>query len=110
MPPSTGQGNAYVMPRPPAVVVWRAAPGGESNYAVVTKYGRHAIALMIFPSDSRVGVPKESVRFIGDPWNKINGISPDSGVWEFTDETKRLMALEAKVEATYAGGSPKSVK
>ncbi len=100
MPPKAAENtvSTYVMPRPPAVVVWRAAPGGESNYALVTKYGRHAVALMIFPSDSRVGVPKESVRFVGDPWNKTNGISPDTGIWEYTQESLDLQRLLAKLD------------
>lgn len=85
----------FVMPRPPAVVVWRNAPGGESLFAVVTKYGRNAVSLMIFPPESRAGIPKDSVRFVDDPWNRINGVSADSGVWEYTEETLQLRALLA---------------
>ena len=82
----------YQMPTPPAVVVWRNAPGGEPNYAVVTKVGRQAVSLMIFPTDSRVGVPKDGVRFVGDPDNRHLALS-DAGVWDYTDESKLLQKL-----------------
>jgi hypothetical protein len=81
------------MPRPPAVVVWRNAPGGETAYAIVTKYNKNSVSLMIFPPESRIGVPKDGVRFIADPWNATNGINADSGVWEYTPEHELFMAL-----------------
>jgi len=103
MPPATkalpsGGGSAakkdeFVMPKPPAVVVWRNAPGGETSYAMVTKYNRHSVELAIFVPESRVVVPKTGVRFIGDPWNQTNGINADSGVWDFNDETLLLRKL-----------------
>lgn len=89
MPPPK---NAYVMPRPPAVVVWRNAPGGETNFAIVTKYGRSAISLLIFPSESRVGVPRDGVRFALDPALKGQAFA-DSGIWEFTEESILLRTI-----------------
>ena len=90
-----GKPAVFVMPKPPAVVVWRNAPGGETSFAIVTKYGRNAISVMIFPPESRVGVPKDGVRFTDDPWNKTQGINADSGIWEYTEETAQLRALMA---------------
>ncbi len=83
----------YKMPDPPAVVVWRNDPSGDSSYAIVTRYNRYSVNLMIFPPDSRVGVPKDGVRFEDDPWNKTNGINPDSGVWGYTAESLLLAKL-----------------
>lgn len=106
--PKTGQPSAggsapkpgdYVMPKPLDTVVWSNAPGGESYYALVTKVGRNAISLMVFPTESRVGVPKESVRFISDPWNAKNGVNADAGVWDFTDEQKLLQFVVGKLVA-----------
>lgn len=88
----------YEMPVPPPVVVWRNAPGGEPNYAIVTKYGRHAVSLMIFPPESRVGVPKDGVRFIDDPHLRLNALT-DSGIWEYTDETKLIQDLKSRIAA-----------
>lgn len=89
----------WQMPAPPAIVIWRNAPGGETAYAIVTKYNKQSVSVMIFPPDSRIGVPKDGVRFIDDPWNKIQGLNADSGVWDFTDEHKVLrFAMSALVE------------
>ena len=85
----------FVMPIPPALVLWRNAPGGESAYGMVTKYNRHSVSLAIFVPESRVVVPKDGVRFVGDPWNKTQGINADSGVWDYLDETKQFHALQA---------------
>lgn len=90
------QPEKYAMPTPPAVVVWRNCPGGDPANAIVTKLGRSAISVMLFPPDSRVGVPKDGVRFVDDPANKANGNS-DSGVWDYTDETKLISDLVAKL-------------
>lgn len=84
----------FVMPKPPAVVLWRNAPGGESNYAIVTKYGKSAVSLLIFPSESRGGVPKDGVRFHLDPALKGQAFS-DAGVWEYTPETQCLNMVHA---------------
>lgn len=94
----SGAGKAepkWKMPRPGALVVWRNAPGAAPVHAVVTQIGRNAINVMIFPPDSKVGIPKDSVRHVDDPWNKQYGINADAGCWEHTDEYKRLQAIEA---------------
>lgn len=97
----------YRMPRPPAIVVWRNAPGGESAYAVITKTNRNSVNLAIFAPESRVVVPKEAVRFIEDPWNQANGINADSGVWEYTAETKTLLGLQRLIETIVAESDKK---
>lgn len=96
MPPSKAVDKKYRMPMPSPVVVWRNAPGGGSCIAVVTNVGSNAISLMLFPPDSRVGIPKDSVRYVGDP-DVSRHVNSDSGVWEETDETKLLKALAAIV-------------
>ena len=85
----------FVMPPAPTVVLWRHAPGGEASPAAVTKVGKQALSLMIFPPDSRVGVPKDGVRFIDDPFLKAN--VTDGGVWDYTDEHKLLMTVAARM-------------
>jgi hypothetical protein len=98
MPPTAAAKKpAFEMPRPPAVVVWRNTPGGESNFAIVTKYGRSAISVLIFPSESRVGVPKDGVRFHADPALKGQAFA-DSGIWEFTEESLLLRTLVSQAE------------
>lgn len=86
------------MPKAPPVVIWRNAPNAEPNYAIVTRYGRSAISVMIFPPDSRVGVPRDGVRFLEDPINRLQGIG-EGGIWEYTDETKLIQELHAKLES-----------
>lgn len=99
MPPSTKNAATtapakpkQLMPTPPAIVAWSNAPGGEKTYAMVTKVGRSAISVLVFPPDSRAGTPKDSVRYIGDPLLKSQ-LDSDSGVWDYTDETKALRIL-----------------
>lgn len=86
----------FQMPTPGSLVIWFAAPGGDACVAAVTKIGRRAISVMLFPPDSRVGQPKDSVRHVDDPWNKIYDINPDSGVWDFTPEHKLLLSVVGK--------------
>lgn len=83
----------FRMPTPPPIVVWRNAPGGEACYAAVTKRNKNSVSLLLWPPDQRVGVPKEGVRHVSDPWNKTQGINADSGVWDYTDESKVLIKL-----------------
>lgn len=86
----------YVPPRPTQVVVWRHVPGGDPVPAVVTHIGRQGISVMIFPPDSRVGVPKEAVRHVSDPMVRTQ-VSPDAGVWDYPDETKLVFLLAERV-------------
>lgn len=93
---SAADPKAFVMPRPPAIVVWRPAPGGDAQFAIVTKYGKSAISLAVIAPESRVLAPKDAVRYVDDPWNKTHPIDPDSGVWELTEESKLLLAISGK--------------
>lgn len=85
----------YVMPTPPSVVVWRSSAGDDPCNAVVTRPGKTGISVMLFPPESRACVPKDGVRYIGDPQNKIHTDS-SSGVWDYTNEHKALMNLLAE--------------
>jgi hypothetical protein len=95
-PAPAAKPEAYRMPKPPAVVVWRHVPGGEPVNAVVTKVGRTAISVMLFPPDSRVGVPKEAVMHVSDPRVKTL-VSPESGVWDYEESHKLLLAVARAV-------------
>lgn len=97
--PSTPAKPGYVMPRPGSLVLWSHTPGAEQSVAAVTRVGKQAISVMIFPPDSPRGTPKDGVRHIDDPWVKTTNLSPDSGVWDFTEESKRIAQLEALVTA-----------
>lgn len=89
----------YRMPTPPAIVIWRNAPGDDAAApAAVTKRGKSAVSLMVFPPDSRVGVPKDAVRFIDDPIVKKSGINPSDGVWDYTPEYRLLLSVVAKTK------------
>lgn len=87
----------WTMPRPGALVLWQNAPGGGSCFAVVTQVGRNAINVMLFPPDSRLGIPKDSVRHVDDPWNLVHGVNADAGVWDHTDADKEFAALKRTV-------------
>jgi hypothetical protein len=86
--------EVFQMPIPTiGLVVWRHTPDSEPYAAVVTKRGKTAISVMVFPPDSRGGLPKDGVLHINDPRLKGTQASPDSGCWDFTDATKELKAL-----------------
>jgi hypothetical protein len=88
----------FVMPRPTALVLWRHVIGGTPSPAAVTQVGRDAISVMIFPPDSRAGVPKDAVMHISDPRARTL-VSPESGLWDYPPEYSaildRLSVLEA---------------
>lgn len=90
--------DSYKMPRPGSIVVWRSSPNADSCLAIVTAVGQQGLSCMLFPPDSKMGLPRDSVRHVDDPWNKLHGVSADSGVWDYTGDEKRLLALEAVVE------------
>lgn len=93
----------FRMPKPGAVVIWRHVIGGDPSPAVVTKLGRQGISVMVFPPDSRVGIPKDGVRHISDPQVKTQ-VMPESGIWDHTDETKLLLALARNLVDAPGGG------
>lgn len=83
----------YVPPRPPQVVLWFPSPGMVATSAIVTRMGRDAIDVAVIVPDSRSVLPKDGVKYIGDPRIKTNGYDPEVGLWDYTDESKQLMEL-----------------
>jgi hypothetical protein len=78
-------------------VIWRHVPGGEPSPAIVTRAGRDACDVIVFPPESRIGIPKSGVLYVGDP-RAATMVSPESGFWDFTDLEKRLRRIEAATE------------
>lgn len=87
----------YKMPCPTTIVQWQHAPGGEFSPAIVTRVGRTAISVMVFPTESRVGVPKDGVSHVSDPRAKTM-VAPESGLWDFTEEYRVVQKLVEAVE------------
>jgi hypothetical protein len=81
------------------MVLWRHTPDGEAYPAVVTSAGRSAISVMVFPPDSRGGLPKTGVLHAGDPRLKGHTPDADAGCWDFTDESKLLRSLAEQLGA-----------
>ena len=84
------------------LVLWRHTPDGEASPAAVTRVGQNAIAVMIFPPDSRAGIPKDGVMHVSDPRAKTLA-QPDAGLWDYTDETKLLMRLADALAVEHDG-------
>jgi hypothetical protein len=82
-------------------VLWSHIPGGEQSSAIVTRAGRDAIDVIIFPPESRIGIPKSGVVYVGDP-RAATMVSPESGFWDFTAESKKLAELSALIESLTA--------
>lgn len=73
-------------------VQWRYSPNGEPAAAIVTHVGRHAVSVMVFPPESRVGVPKEGVRHSSDP--QLPKLAQnDGGVWDYTRLHRLIVGL-----------------
>jgi hypothetical protein len=54
---------------------------------------------MVFPPDSRGGLPKTGVLHAGDPRLKGHTPDADAGCWDFTDESKLLRSLAEQLGA-----------
>lgn len=91
--------NPYKMPRPSigACVWYPTKQGGlDPVPAIITQVGNNSVNLTVWPPDNRGGLPRDGVRHISDPSvEKQPGY--DSGVWDYTDDVKRLNAIEAQV-------------
>jgi len=85
--------SPFTMPTPAPVVIWRPGVAAEPAFAIVTAVGRNAIDVLVFPPESRVGVPKTGVKHVSDPWHLKHGLDVYAGVWEPTDETLKIEAL-----------------
>jgi hypothetical protein len=88
-------GPSYSMP-PVAqgdIVLWRHNVGSlDSAPAIVVEVGQFGIAVVMFSPGSRQGTIRDGVRHCSDPALKTV-ISSDTGVWDYTDTHKRLLAL-----------------
>ena len=73
-------------------VLWFHVPGGEPSPAIVTRAGRDACDVIVFPPESRVGVPKSGVLHVNDPRARTM-ISPENGFWDFTNESRRIAEI-----------------
>jgi hypothetical protein len=94
----TKKPDKYRAPTPDlGPVLWSHVPGGEQSSAIVTRAGRDAIDVIIFPPESRIGIPKSGVVYVGDP-RAATMVSPESGFWDYTNESKRITKLEAVIE------------
>lgn len=80
-------------------VLWRHVPGDEPAAAIVTKVGRDAISVIIFPTESRAGVPKDGVRHSTDP--QFVTMRNEGGCWDYTAERAAVNELVASL-----GGRP----
>jgi len=83
----------YAPPKPPQVVVWFPSPGMTPTTAIVTRTGRDAIDVAVVVPDSRSVLPKDGVKYVGDPRIITNGYDPEVGLWDYTQESKQLREL-----------------
>lgn len=66
------------------IVLWRhARQASEPAPAIVTRVGQQALSVIIFPTESKVGITRDGVRHCTDP--ALATIQSDAGVWEYTD-------------------------
>jgi hypothetical protein len=77
-------------------VLWYHVPGGEPSPAIVTRAGRDACDVIVFPPESRVGVPKSGVLYVNDPRAKTM-VSPESGFWDYTEDTKLIHQIKREL-------------
>jgi hypothetical protein len=67
------------------VVLWKHNKGSENPApAIVTGTGQLAISVLIFPSGSHVGIPRDGVRHVSDP-ALATMVESNSGVWDYTE-------------------------
>jgi hypothetical protein len=98
----------YRMPEPYTTCLWAPADGLEWSPALVTRVGRNAISLVVFSYDARMGLPKDGVRYFGDP--SVFQISPDEGgIWKYTPDQELLRQLLG-IKDDYAALQPKKRK
>lgn len=81
------------MPEPGDIVQWTFAPGQRMVPALVTGMGHDVISVILFPSETASFVRRECVRHVSDPWLKTHNVDPNYGVWEYTEESKKLHEL-----------------
>jgi hypothetical protein len=87
--------SSFVMP-PIAqgdIVLWKHnTTSQETAPAIVTEVGQFGIAVVMFAPGQRQGTTRDGVRHASDPALKTV-ITSDTGVWDYTETHKRLLAL-----------------
>lgn len=88
----------YKMPTPAiGFAYWYPAKTGYDPLpAIVTQVGNNSVNLTVWPPDNRGGLPKDGVRHISDP-SVEKQAGYDQGVWDYTDDARRLQAAEASI-------------
>lgn len=67
------------------------APGEPPTAALVTRPGS-CINVIVFPTESRIGLVCETVRHVSDPeYPKFAHLN--QGVWDYTDDQKAIRSL-----------------
>lgn len=75
------------------VVLWRHNVGSiETAPALVTDVGQSGISCLMFSPGQRQGTARDGVRHASDPALRTV-ITSDTGVWDYTETHKRLLAL-----------------
>jgi hypothetical protein len=75
-------------------VLWKHNRGSlEKTPAIVTRVGQEGISLLVIPPESRGGFSRDGVRHTDDPMN-LKLVHSDTGVWEYTETHRRLLAVE----------------
>jgi hypothetical protein len=87
----------FVMPRPKrgSAVIWypHGLPSDTSEIGFVVKVYATSIVLQLAS-----GYTKEGVRFIEDPRLKDNVHQRENGAWDFSEETRKLVTFEKRLE------------
>lgn len=95
--------------KPPRValgstVLWKHSTASpDPAAAIVTRVSPDAISVLIFPTESRAGIPKDAVRHADDPANDT--LISDAGVWEQTEDAKLLASVLVLGAGTTKGNS-----
>lgn len=79
------------------IVLWRhGRQANEPAPAIVTRVGMNAVSVIIFPTESKVGITRDGVRYCTDP--ALATVQSDAGVWDYTDGDRagEMMAVLAK--------------
>lgn len=78
-------------------VWWFPARGMEPHAAKITQVNSGSVNLAIFEPDMRQLLPRDGVRHVDDP--RVRPIEiEESGLWDFTPLTKRLLTMAAELE------------
>jgi hypothetical protein len=89
------------------IVLWKHNPASqETAPALVTEVGQFGIAVVMFAPGQRQGTTRDGVRHVSDPALKTV-ITSDTGVWDYTETHKRLLALSNTWLAADAAKSAK---